>query len=89
MATGRCNRQRSFGHLLTAHVSEVHVITRILIEQFRQARRNGIDVELPDEERDRFGERTNGDHIEVFHDGRFGGAVGRNDDAAEALLFGG
>ena len=48
---GGGDHERAFGQLLTAHVGVIVVVARERVEQFLQAGRHRIDVEVPGKER--------------------------------------
>ena len=83
VAAGGGDRDGPLGHLLAADVGEVVVVVRELLEQLVEARGRRFDVELAGEEGDRLREAVDGDHVDVFDDGRLGGVGGGDDDAAQ------
>ena len=84
--TGGGDDQCPLGHLLTAHVGIVLCVLGEAAEEFIQAGWDRVHLDMPRKESDRFGQRRDGDHFEVFDHGRFRGIGTRYHDAAQVRL---
>jgi hypothetical protein len=60
-----------------------------LLEPIFQARRRGIDFYIAGEKCGGLCQTGNRNDVDLFHHGRFGGAFGRHNNAADARLLGG
>ena len=89
VTAGGGDGEGAFGGFLAANVGEIDFVGGEIAEEFVEARGLRFDIDFAGEEADGLRETGDGDDVDAFDDGGFGGAGGGDEQAVEFLLLGG